>query len=83
MTELDGGVFRSDAGAIVGPIETRFGYHVLKVDQRLPSEVPGFDMIKDRLRREASEETYQRDYKTYIEKLRSDAFVEIREANML
>ena len=82
MADLDGGVFRSDAGAIVGPIETRFGYHILKVEERLPSEVPGFDAIKERLRREANEETYQRDYSSYIEKLRKEAYVEIFEKNI-
>ena len=82
LPALDGGVFRSDAGAVVGPIETRFGYHVLKVEQRLPSEVPSFDAVKDRLRREASEETFQRDYQSYIDRLRKEAFVEVYEKNL-
>lgn len=79
---LDSGVFRSDAGAVVGPIETRFGYHILKIDARLPSELPSFDAVKERLRKEASEETFQRDYQAYIERLRKEAFVEIYEQNL-
>jgi hypothetical protein len=34
------------------------------------------------LRREASEETFQRDYQSYIERLRKEAFVEVYEQNL-
>ena len=79
---LDTGVFTADAGAIVGPVETRFGWHILKVEQRIPSETPGFDAVKDRLRTDAGEESFQRDYKAYIERLRAEAFVQVNEANI-
>jgi peptidyl-prolyl cis-trans isomerase SurA len=79
VPELDTAVFNAAAGAIIGPIETKSAWHIIKVEQRLPSEVPGFDTIKDKLRQEASEETFQRDYKAYIETLRKDAFVQIND----
>jgi peptidyl-prolyl cis-trans isomerase SurA len=80
VSELDKAVFAAAPGSILGPIESRSAWHIMKVEQRLPSEVPGFDSVKERLRQEASEESFQRDYKTYIETLRKDAFVEINEA---
>jgi parvulin-like peptidyl-prolyl isomerase len=80
VADLDKAIFSAAAGSIVGPVETKSAWHIMRVEQRLPSEVPGFDAVKDRLRREASEETFQRDYKVYIENLRKDAFVEINEA---
>jgi peptidyl-prolyl cis-trans isomerase SurA len=80
VAELDKAVFSATAGTILGPLETKSAWHIMKVEQRLPSEVPGFDTVKDRLRREATDETFQRDYKAYIEKLRKDAFVQINEA---
>ena len=82
LPDLDAAVFSAQSGAIIGPIETRSGWHVLKVDQRLPSEVPAFESIKDRLRRDASEETFQRDMKAYIDKLRADAYIQIHEQNI-
>jgi hypothetical protein len=51
----------------------------MKVEQRLPSEVPAFETLKEKLRRDADDETFQRDYKAYIESLRKDAFIEIHE----
>ncbi len=82
LPELDKVVFNATAGTIVGPIETKSGWHILKVEQRLPSEVPAFESIKDRLRKEAGEETFQRDLKTYLDRLRKDAFIQINEQNV-
>jgi len=79
VPELDTAVFNAAPGAVIGPIETRSAWHIVKVEQRLPSEVPAFESIKDKLRQEASDETFQRDYKAYIETLRKDAFVQIND----
>lgn len=80
VPELDKAVFSAPPGAIIGPVETKSAWHIVRVEQRLPSEVPAFESIKDKLRRDATDETFQRDYKTYIDSLRKDAFVEINEA---
>ena len=82
LPELDKAVFNSNAGAIIGPIEAKTAWHILKVEQRLPSEVPAFESIKDKLRKDASDDAWQRDYKAYIDRLRKDAFIQINEANV-
>ena len=82
LGDLDKAVFNSPAGTVIGPIETRSGWHILKVESRLPSEVPAFESIKDKLRREASDDAWQRDYKAYVDNLRKDAFIQINEANV-
>lgn len=79
VAELDSAVFNAQPGAIIGPIETKSAWHIVRVEQRLPSEVPAFESIKDRLRQEASEETFDRDYKVYVENLRKDAFVQVND----
>lgn len=82
LPELDKAVFNSPAGAVIGPIDAKTAWHILKVEQRLPSEVPAFESIKDKLRKDASDDAWQRDYKAYIERLRKDAFIQINEANV-
>jgi parvulin-like peptidyl-prolyl isomerase len=79
VAAIDQAVFNAQSGAIVGPIETKSAFVIMKVEQRLPSEVPAFDSVKDKLRQDASEETFERDYKAYIDSLRKDAFVQINE----
>jgi peptidyl-prolyl cis-trans isomerase SurA len=77
--DLDRAIFNATAGSILGPLETKSAWHIIKVEQRLPSEVPAFESVKDRLRRDASEETFQRDYRAYIDNLRKDAYIQIHE----
>lgn len=79
VPEIDKAVFNATAGTILGPIESRSAWHIIKVEQRLPSEVPAFESIKGNLRKSADDETFQRDYKAYIETLRKDAFIQINE----
>ena len=82
LPDLDKAVFNAAQGAIIGPIETKSGWHILKVEQRLPSEVPAFESVKDRLRKDVSDETFQRDLKAYLDRLRKDAFIQINDQNI-
>jgi peptidyl-prolyl cis-trans isomerase C len=82
LPDLDKAVFNATTGTVLGPIETKSGWHILKVENRLPSEVPAFESVKDRLRKDASEDAWQRDYKAYIDRLRKDAFIQINEQNV-
>lgn len=82
LPELDKAVFNATSGTVLGPIESKTAWHIIKVEQRLPSEVPAFESVKDRLRKDASDETFQRDYKAYIERLRKEAFIQVFEANI-
>ncbi len=82
LPDLDKAVFNATSGSVIGPISTKSGWHILKVEQRLPSEVPAFESVKDRLRKDASDETWQRDYRAYIQRLRNDAFIQINEPNI-
>jgi peptidyl-prolyl cis-trans isomerase C len=82
LPDLDKAVFNATAGTVLGPLESKSGWHILKVEARLPSEVPAFESVKDRLRKDASEDAWQRDYKAYIDRLRKDAFIQINEQNI-
>jgi parvulin-like peptidyl-prolyl isomerase len=79
ITELDTAIFNAQQGSVIGPIETKSAWHIFRVEQRLPSEVPAFESVKDKLRQDAGAETFERDYKAYIENLRKDAYVQINE----
>ena len=76
---IDKAVFDAPAGAIIGPVETKSAWHIMRVEQRLPSEVPAFESVKEKLKQDASEETFERDYKAYIDTLRKDAYIQIND----
>jgi parvulin-like peptidyl-prolyl isomerase len=82
LPDLDKAVFNSAAGTVIGPLSTKSGWHILKVETRLPSEVPAFESLKEKIRKDASDDAFQRDYKAYIDRLRKDAFIQIDEKNI-
>jgi len=82
LPDLDKAVFNANPGTVIGPIATKSGWHILKVEQRLPSEVPAFESVKDKIRKDASDDAFQRDYKAYIERLRKEAFIQVNEQNV-
>ncbi len=82
LPDLDKAVFNSPAGTVIGSLESKSAWHILKVETRLPSEVPAFESVKDKLRKDASDDAWQRDYKAYIDRLRKDAFIQINEQNV-
>lgn len=82
LPDLDKAVFNSPAGTVIGPLESKSAWHILKVETRLPSEVPAFESVKDRLRKDASEDAWQRDYRAYIDRLRKDAYIQIHDENV-
>jgi parvulin-like peptidyl-prolyl isomerase len=82
LPDLDKAVFNSNAGTVLGPLPTKSGWHIIKVESRLPSEVPAFESLKDKIRKDASDDAFNRDYKAYIDRLRKDAFIQIHEENV-
>lgn len=42
--------FAAEIGEIVGPVQTQFGYHLLKVEKKNAASVISFDQIKENLR---------------------------------
>jgi peptidyl-prolyl cis-trans isomerase D len=45
-------VFGAKPGDVVGPVETQFGYHVIRLDEIKPSEGPKFEAVKAQLEEE-------------------------------
>ncbi len=43
---FDDAVFGMKVGDIAGPVQTQFGYHIIKLDAIKPSEVPKFEAVK-------------------------------------
>jgi peptidyl-prolyl cis-trans isomerase D len=54
LPEIGGPVFSAEKGAVVGPVQTALGWHVLKVKDLLPESVTPFADVKERLRDELS-----------------------------
>ncbi len=65
--------FSLKPGQISDPIQTEFGWHVIKVEDKRNRPVPGFDEVKDQL----MASLVQNQLKTVVQSLRGAAKVEI------
>ncbi|HEU4838365.1 MAG TPA: peptidyl-prolyl cis-trans isomerase [Micavibrio sp.] len=52
LPEIGAPVFAAEKGAVIGPVKTSLGFHVLKVKDILPEKVTPLDDMKDSLRTE-------------------------------
>jgi len=69
VKEFDETAFNMQVGEISGLVQTNFGYHIIKLTDRMPMLT--FDEEKEELRNTYKKQQYQVDYDKYIESLRS------------
>ncbi len=79
VPEFEKAAFDLDAGAITEePVQTQFGFHVIKVEDKRDVQPPAFDQIKDQLRNELLVKRYTETVKTE----RDEASVEVSDPEL-
>lgn len=74
---LDAVAFSLPAGGVSDPIETRSGWHVLKVVEKLPATYRPFSEVKGEILKKEQETQFQKKLAEYLEKLRHDAVIKV------
>jgi peptidyl-prolyl cis-trans isomerase C len=68
--------FALKTGEVSDIVETRFGYHLIKVVDKKPESVVGYEEIKDNIGQYLKKEKTGKELKGYIEELRKKAVIE-------
>ena len=62
--------FAAEIGAIVGPVQTQFGFHLIKVEAKSEAETLAFDVVKEQIKKNLLQQKQQQAYTTKIAELK-------------
>ncbi len=68
--------FALESGAVSDIVETRFGYHLIKVADKRGGDKAAYEDIKDRLAQYLKQQKLQEEVELYVKKLKEEAEVE-------
>ncbi len=74
---LDAVAFSLPAGAISDPIETRSGWHVLKIVEKVPATFRPYSEVKADILKKEQETQFQKKLAEYLEKLEREAVIKV------
>jgi peptidyl-prolyl cis-trans isomerase C len=71
--------FAAKAGDLVGPVETQFGYHVIKVYEKTPETQRSFDDVKESILTSLKARQKSKATRELLDKFKAEAKIEILE----
>lgn len=74
---LDAAAFSLPTGGISEPIETRSGWHVLKVIEKFPASFKPYSEVKAEILKKEQDTQFQKKLTEYLEKLERDAVIKV------
>jgi peptidyl-prolyl cis-trans isomerase C len=76
MKPVEEAAFALQPGEVSDVVETQYGYHILKLLEKIPGEPPQFEEIKDRLRPHLATARRQEHVQSLVNRLRARARIE-------
>jgi peptidyl-prolyl cis-trans isomerase SurA len=78
MADFEKAAFTLPVGGISEPIRTKFGWHVLKVEERRALAAPPLEEVKDKLREAMLRSQLEKYTDQYVQELRAGAVVDVK-----
>ena len=70
VPEFDTAVFQMNVGEIAGPVQTQFGYHLIRLNSKNEGSTVPFESIKDRLKEQLLGEKQSKAYESRVNQLK-------------
>ena len=77
MKEFEDAAFSLKTNEISGIVETSYGYHIIKLSEKIPAKKVDYDKVKDGIKDHLVQVAFQKSLPGYTNKLVKDANVEI------
>ncbi len=76
VPEFERQVLRFPVGLVICPIETRYGFHVINVDQRIEGEQIALDRVSNRIKTSLAKKAWHKAVAHYLQVLVNEAVIE-------
>lgn len=67
VPEFEEAAFSAEEGEVVGPVETEFGYHVIKVTETRPAETAPLEEVKPQIREQLAQQEQFTEFERWLE----------------
>lgn len=78
VPEFEEAAFTQEIGVVGEPVKTQFGYHLIKVEEKIPEEVKDFEEVQASITQRLLQERQNMKYMQYTEELMKKYAVEIK-----
>lgn len=75
--EIDRAVFSLPVGGVTDPVTSRFGWHIVKLIERMPASYKPFSEVKADLLKREQETQFQKKLAEYLQKLKQEAVIKV------
>jgi len=74
---LERAVFAARPGQISGPVETHYGVHVFRVEERIPAHLPPLAEVQERIKQKLGQQREEEQYQRWVQKLVENSRIQV------
>lgn len=77
VADLEAAVRELEVGELSGVVQTIYGYHIVRVEEKKEPEQLSYEEVEDKIKRQLSAKRSEQNRKNLIERLRAEAEIEV------
>ena len=80
VPEFERAAFEGEIGKVIGPVQTQFGYHLIRVEDKKEGSVVPFEQVQDQIHQQLIQNKQKEVYDTKVKELEAKYGVERKDA---